>query len=261
MARRQLKGARILITGASSGIGRALCVRLCKHGACVLATARREDRLVRLQVDCAELPGTLQIIAGDLTLDSHREAILQWVDSQWGGIDVLVNNAGVGAIGRFDEATQDRLRQVMEVDFFAPVELTRLCLPWLRKGNRAAILNVGSVLAHRAVPNKSEYCAAKFAIRGWSESLRVELAKEGIDVLMLSPSTTRSEFFDSLVDTNPQEKSRSVGSMSSDRVAQLAVSALVRSKREMILSVGGRALVWAGRLFPRLTDRLLSRFA
>ena len=261
MARRQLKGARILITGASSGIGRALCVRLCKHGACVLATARREDRLVRLQADCAELPGTLQIIAGDLTLDSHREAILQWVDSQWGGIDVLVNNAGVGAIGRFDEATQDRLRQVMEVDFFAPVELTRLCLPWLRKGNRAAILNVGSVLAHRAVPNKSEYCAAKFAIRGWSESLRVELAKEGIDVLMLSPSTTRSEFFDSLVDTNPQEKSRSVGSMSSDRVAQLAVSALVRSKREMILSVGGRALVWAGRLFPRLTDRLLSRFA
>jgi short-subunit dehydrogenase len=261
MARRQLKGARILVTGASSGIGRALCVRLCKHGACVLATARREDRLVRLQVDCAELPGTLQIIAGDLTLDSHREAILQWVDSQWGGIDVLVNNAGVGAIGRFDEATQDRLRQVMEVDFFAPVELTRLCLPWLRKGNRAAILNVGSVLAHRAVPNKSEYCAAKFAIRGWSESLRVELAKEGIDVLMLSPSTTRSEFFDSLVDTNPQEKSRSVGSMSSDRVAQLAVSALVRSKREMILSVGGRALVWAGRLFPRLTDRLLSRFA
>jgi len=261
MARRQLKGARILVTGASSGIGRALCVRLCKHGACVLATARREDRLVRLQADCAELPGTLQIIAGDLTLDSHREAILQWVDSQWGGIDVLVNNAGVGAIGRFDEATQDRLRQVMEVDFFAPVELTRLCLPWLRKGNRAAILNVGSVLAHRAVPNKSEYCAAKFAIRGWSESLRVELAKEGIDVLMLSPSTTRSEFFDSLVDTNPQEKSRSVGSMSSDRVAQLAVSVLVRSKREMILSVGGRALVWAGRLFPRLTDRLLSRFA
>lgn len=261
MARRQLKGARILVTGASSGIGRALCVRLCKHGACVLATARREDRLVRLQVDCAELPGTLQIIAGDLTLDSHREAILQWVDSQWGGIDVLVNNAGIGAIGRFDEATQDRLRQVMEVDFFAPVELTRLCLPWLRKGNRAAILNVGSVLAHRAVPNKSEYCAAKFAIRGWSESLRVELAKEGIDVLMLSPSTTRSEFFDSLVDTNPQEKSRSVGIMSSDRVAQLAVSALVRSKREMILSVGGRALVWAGRLFPRLTDRLLSRFA
>jgi len=196
MARRQLKGARILVTGASSGIGRALCVRLCQHGASVLATARREDRLQRLQTDCASLPGTLQIIAGDLTLDAHREGILQWVASQWGGLDVLVNNAGVGAIGRFDAAKQDRLRHVMEVDFFAPVELTRHCLPWLRKGNRPAILNVGSVLAHRAVPNKSEYCAAKFAMRGWSESLRVELAKEGIDVLMLSPSTTRSEFFE-----------------------------------------------------------------
>jgi short-subunit dehydrogenase len=217
--------------------------------------------LQRLQTDCASLPGTLQIIAGDLTLDAHREGILQWVASQWGGLDVLVNNAGVGAIGRFDAAKQDRLRHVMEVDFFAPVELTRHCLPWLRKGNRPAILNVGSVLAHRAVPNKSEYCAAKFAMRGWSESLRVELAKEGIDVLMLSPSTTRSEFFDSLVDTDAQEKSRSLGSMSADRVAQLAVSALVRSKREMILSIGGRALVWAGRLFPRLTDRLLGKYA
>lgn len=148
MARRQLKGARILVTGASSGIGRALCVRLCQHGASVLATARREDRLQRLQTDCASLPGTLQIIAGDLTLDAHREGILQWVASQWGGLDVLVNNAGVGAIGRFDAAKQDRLRHVMEVDFFAPVELTRHCLPWLRKGNRPAILNVGLSLIH-----------------------------------------------------------------------------------------------------------------
>jgi short-subunit dehydrogenase len=261
MARRQLKGARILVTGASSGIGRALCVQLCQRGAMVLATARREDRLQRLQIDCSSSPGMLHILAGDLTLDSHRETVLQWIANHWKGLDVLVNNAGIGAIGRFDEATQDRLRQVMEVDFFAPVELTRVCLPWLRMGNKPAILNVGSVLSHRAVPNKSEYCAAKFAMRGWSESLRVELAKEGIDVLMLSPSTTRSEFFDSLIETDPIEKSRSLGSMSADRVAQLAISALVRSKREMILSVGGRALVWAGRLFPRLTDRLLDKFA
>ena len=95
----------------------------------------------------------------------------------------------------------------MEIDFFAPVELTRLCLPVLERGKRPAVLNVGSVLSHRAVPNKSEYCAAKFAMRGWTESLRVELQSKKIDVLMLSPSTTRSEFFDSLVDTKSDEKS------------------------------------------------------
>ena len=98
-------------------------------------------------------------------------------------------------------------------------------------------------------------------MRGWAESLRVELASKSIEVLMLSPSTTSSEFLDSLVDTKSDSKSESFGSMTPERVAQLAISALVRSKREMILSLGGKGLVWAGRLFPGLTDRILGKFA
>ena len=261
MARRNLKDARIIVTGASSGIGRALAIQLCQRGAHVLATARRIERLHALQDHCKSMPGKLTILEGDLTNEKHRQEILFLATSQWNALDVLINNAGAGAIGRFDTASSDRLRRVMEIDFFAPVELTRLCLPLLERGRKPAILNIGSVLSHRAVPNKSEYCAAKFAMRGWAESLRVELAAQRIEVLMLSPSTTRSEFLDALVDTKANEKSTSVGSMLPERVAQLAISALVRSKREMILSLGGKCLVWAGRLFPRITDRILGRFA
>lgn len=261
MARRDLKNARIILTGASSGIGRELTIQLCRRGASVLATARRLERLQELEHVCHNLPGKIHILAGDLTCEKHRQAIVDEIASRFHGLDCLVNNAGAGAIGRFDDATSDRLRKVMEIDFFAPVELTRLCLPLLERGIRPAILNIGSVLSHRAVPNKSEYCAAKFAMRGWAESLRVELARKKIEVLMLSPSTTRSEFLESLVETNADEKSQSLGSMSSERVAQLAISTLVRSKREMIISLGGKALVWAGRLFPRITDRVLGRFA
>ena len=261
MARRNLKDARIIVTGASSGIGRSLAIQLCLRGAHVLATARRAARLRELLEICKSTPGRLFIIEGDLTIEQHRLDILHQATTQWNAIDVLINNAGAGAIGRFDVATSDRLRRVMEIDFFAPVELTRLCLPLLEKGRRPAILNIGSVLSHRAVPNKSEYCAAKFAMRGWAESLRVELATQGIEVLMLSPSTTRSEFLDALLDTKSSEKSNSVGSMPPERVAHFAISALVRSKREMVLSLGGKCLVWAGRLFPRLTDRILGRFA
>lgn len=261
MARRNLKDARIIVTGASSGIGRALAIQLCQRGATVLATARRADRLQELAQVCHAMPGSLTTMVGDLTSEQHRQELVSLATVEWNAVDVLVNNAGAGAIGRFDGASAERLRRVMEIDFFAPVELTRLCLPLLAKGRRPAILNIGSVLSHRAVPNKSEYCAAKFAMRGWAESLRVELAAQRIEVLMLSPSTTRSEFFDSLVDTNPNVKSKSVGSMRPERVAQLAISTLVRSKREMILSLGGKGLVWAGRLFPRLTDRILGRFA
>lgn len=261
MARRIIHGSKIVVTGASSGIGRQLAIQLCERGAIVLATARRLERLESLQKQCENLPGQLSILAGDLTNSEHRRAIIDWCVENWKSIDVLINNAGAGAIGPFEQASSDRLRQVMEIDFFAPVELTRLSLPLLKQGNRPAIVNIGSVLSHRAVPNKSEYCAAKFAMRGWSESLRVELAHSKIEVLMISPSTTDSEFFDSLVATDSTAQSKSIGIMPAEKVARLAISALVRSKRELILSLGGRALVWCGRLFPRLTDRLLGRFA
>lgn len=260
MAKRDLRGTRVLVTGASSGIGREITLQLCKRGAQVLATARRVDRLMELSNQCKDLGHQLLILPGDLTQHRHREDLVAEAKLGMGGLDVLINNAGAGAIGPFSEATSERLRTIMEIDFFAPVELTRLCLPMLEVGIRPAILIIGSVLSHRAIPNKSEYCASKFAMRGWSESLRVELASKKIEVLMLSPSTTRSEFFDSLVETDPKQNSRSVGSMSAEQVAKQAISVLVRSKREMILSLGGKALVWAGRLFPRVTDRILGRF-
>lgn len=258
MARRRLEGLRVLLTGASSGIGLSLGKELSRSGAQVLATARRTDRLEHLVQETQGDPGRVFCLAGDLTAPEHRLQLVAWCKTHWQGLDVLINNAGAGAIGPFVQADVERLRKIMEIDFFAPAELTRLCIPLLRSGKRPAVLNIGSVLAHRAVPNKSEYCAAKFALRGWAESIRVELAPLGIEVLMVSPSTTRSEFFSALVDTNADAQSRSFGSMSPDRVAQLAIKALVRSKRDMILSLGGRALVAMGRWFPGLTDRILA---
>ncbi|MBM3963898.1 MAG: SDR family NAD(P)-dependent oxidoreductase [Planctomycetes bacterium] len=254
---------RVIVTGASSGIGYQLALQLARSGSRVLVTARRKERLDQLiaesLVGADHTTGQIHALPGNLTDPAHRAAIADWCYREWGGIDTLVNNAGAGAIGPFADASADRLRRVMEIDFFAPVELTRICLPLLLNGISPAVLNIGSVLGHRAVPDKSEYCAAKFAMRGWSESIRVELAQLNVEVLMVSPSTTKSEFFDSLVDTNPDIKSRSLGIMSPERVAQLAIRALVKSKRDMILSLGGKVLVWLGRFFPRLTDFILTR--
>jgi len=259
VAKRRIEGLRVLLTGSSSGIGFCLAKQLTQAGANVLATARRLDRLQRLAEQTQGGPGKLTILAGDLTCHEHRQRLVDWCLEHWNSLDVLVNNAGAGAIGPFEHAGGDRLRRVMEIDFFAPAELTRLCIPLLKAGKRPAVLNIGSVLAHRAVPNKSEYCAAKFALRGWAESIRVELAPIGIEVLMVSPSTTRSEFFDSLVDTPAGAKSPSVSSMSPERVAQLAIGVLVKSKREAVLSLTGKALVAMGRWFPSLTDRILAK--
>lgn len=266
MPARKIDGLRVLVTGASSGIGYELAAQLAQRGAQVLATARRESRLQDLQASLQKSDAALakqpklNYLAGDLTEQSHRLKLVEWIETNWGAIDVLINNAGSGAIGRFDSANAERMRKVMEIDFFAPVELTRLSLPLLKKGARPAIMVVGSVLAIRAVPRKSEYCAAKFALRGWAEALRVELAQEKIEVLQVHPSTTNSEFFDSLTDTAAEERSSSVGSMEPAKVASHAISALIRSRREMILSPGGKLLVWASKRFPKLVDRMLIKF-
>ncbi len=260
MPARQVKGLRVLVTGASSGIGAEIAIQLARRGAKVLATARRAERLDQLRVLARDAAGSIETLPGDLTSDQHRQELNKWIASNWGALDVLVNNAGSGAIGKFENASPERMRSVMEIDFFAPVELTRSLLPLLRKGKRPAILIIGSVLAIRAVPRKSEYCAAKFALRGWAEALRCELAPERIEVLQVHPSTTRSEFFESLHGTPQHERSKSVGSMEPAIVAKQAISSLIRSRREMILSPGGKFLVWASKRFPKTLDRILIRF-
>jgi short-subunit dehydrogenase len=262
MARRSFAGKRILLTGASSGIGWYLASLLVRAGAYVVVTGRRAERLAQLRLSFGNPDKRLIAVPGDISDPAHREKLIATAERELGGLDILINNAGIGAIGCFADASPERLRRVFEVDFFAAAELTRLALPLLKKGSQPAIGIVSSVLAHRGVPGKSEYCAAKFAMRGWAESLRVELKSSGIDVISVSPSTTESEFFDNLVDTSKHQSSASFGRQSAESVAKKVFSAMKSSKREMILSAPGKALVWFSRLAPaRLVDRVLRDFA
>lgn len=255
-------GKLAVVTGASSGIGRCLCLRLVAAGCSVLAVARRGDRLESLQ---SEAQGTgvdsarIHAVVGDVTERATRDQIVQRADSLAERMDLLVNNAGVGGIGPFESASPQRLRHIMEVNFFAPVELTRTLLPMLHAGGNGVICNIGSVLGHRAVPNKSEYCASKFALHGWSDALRTELAGSGITVTLVSPSTTRSEFFDSLVGTEPGASSNSLGSWPPDRVAARTLRAIRHRRSEVILSGGGKLLVYGDRLCPPLMNWLLKK--
>ncbi len=251
------KDAVAVVTGASSGIGRCLCELLLDRGATVVANARRAERIDSLG---KSHPGKLIPVVGDITEPDVRNRITEAARSiRDDQVDLLVNNAGVGAIGPFADATPERLRRVMEVNFFAPAELTRQLIPSLRGGRAPVICNIGSVLGHRAVPMKSEYCASKFALHGWSDSLRAEIAQDGIQVTIVSPSTTQSEFFDSLVETEPEQKSASLGSWKPERVARTALAAIRARRSEVICSLGGKALVYADRLSPPLMNVILAK--
>ncbi len=251
----------MIVTGASSGIGAALSAELHEAGAQLLLTARRADRLQALATQLGSQGKPVVWMPGDITCESVRAELLDVVQRQWGGLDVLINNAGVGARGTFITATQERLRRVMEVNFFAPVEFIRKMLPLLRRGRQPLIVNISSVLGHRAVPGKSEYCASKFALHGFSDALRAELKGDGVEVLLVSPSTTRSEFEQSVVeDTAGEDRSWRMGQMTSEQVARQTVRAIRQGRHEIILSPGGKLLVWLDRLSPPLVNRLVARF-
>lgn len=264
MPRRQLYGRTALLTGASSGIGAALARELNRHGVRLLLTARREHRLQELAGELtADGRARVDYLPGDITRAEHRQALVNTAREMLGGLDILINNAGVGSMGPFADGPPDRLRRVMELNFFSAAELIRTAIPLLRKGHRPLIVNVGSVLGHRAVPGKSEYCASKFALHGFSDALRAELAVCGIDLLLVSPSTTQSEFFDKL--ENPSGDGRSVAKtvrrgMTSKRVACHIVRAMQAGKHEIILSIGGKLLVWLDRLCPPVANWLVARF-
>jgi short-subunit dehydrogenase len=260
MSRRRIEGIRGIVTGASSGIGREMALELARQGARLVVTARRADRLSQLADEIRSLDREVHAVPGDITDAQLRGDVLATARRALGGLDLLVNNAGVGAIGAFAEAGESRLRRVMEVNFFAPAELMRAALPLLRDGNRPMIVNVSSVLGHRAVPKKSEYCASKFALHGLSDAVRAELVRCGIDVLLVSPSTTKTEFFDSVLEKKAHLPWLAWGGMRADAVARKAVRAIRRGRQEIILTPGGKLLVWADRLCPPVVNRLVARF-
>lgn len=261
--RRKIADKCLLVTGASSGIGRELAIQLALKGARLLVTARRRELLESLTTEVRHLkPGAqIDFFPGDITDPEFRTQLVHEVGQKWARLDGLINNAGVGAMGRFADSTPETLRQLMEVNFFAPVELIRLALPWLQQGQQPIIVNMGSVLGHRAVPLKSEYCASKFALHGLSDALRAELASIGIDLTMISPSTTDSEFFDHAIQDTTQKNWKGGSTSSVARVATATIRAMTKGSHDVILTLGGKSLVLLDRLAPTLADHAMQRWA
>lgn len=260
MARRQLQDKRALVTGASGGIGRALALELARHGADVALVARREDRLASVAADIVKLGRRAEIVIGDVTDGETRQSALDVAKEKLGGLDVLVNNAGVSAHGRFAAADPDRLRPIMETNFFAAVELTRAALPLLKTGREPIIVNIGSVLGRRGCPHKSEYSASKFALTGFSEALRAELAPQGIDVLLVTAGPTDTEFFQHLLEEHGELPWGEGKPVSPERVARATVRAIKQGRHEIVPSWRGWLMLTANRFFPRLVDWAMARY-
>jgi NAD(P)-dependent dehydrogenase (short-subunit alcohol dehydrogenase family) len=170
-----------LVTGASSGIGEALALRLAEMGVTVYAAARRLDRMEHLKEKL------IRVLPLDLTDDASIEACYRTIDTEVGGIDILINNAGYGSYGSIEEMPLEAARRQFEVNLFGLGRITQLAIPHMRSKRSGLIINVSSIGGIGAYPYGGWYHATKFALEGLSSSLRQELAPFGVDVVILRP--------------------------------------------------------------------------
>ncbi len=259
MGQRNLQGSRVLITGASQGIGRALAVAAAARGARVLAAARSADLLRALAEQVRSTGGIVETVQADVTSPQDRQAMHDAALKHFGGLDILVNNAGIGATGHFAEGGPERLRQIMEVNFFGLAETTRMLLPLLRQGNQPAIVNISSIAGKRGIPARSDYSASKFAVQGFSEALRAELGPQGIDVLVVSPGLTQTNFSKNMIEQKARMQLDHLRGWTPEQVAQATLRAIERGSWETNLTFQGKLIILVSRFFPRLADRIARR--
>jgi short-subunit dehydrogenase len=256
---RDLRGLRLLITGASSGIGRCLVQQAARAGARVALAARSAEPLHAVVAELARDGHDALAVPADVTVPAERQRLLDTVVSRFGGLDVLINNAGVGSWGHFAGGSEAILRQVMEVNFFAAAELTRLAIPALTDGNRPAVVNIASMCGRRGMPAWSEYSASKFALCGLTEALRGELARFDVDVLLVLPGLTRSDLARHLLRSEGRYPIAYDKGMPPENVAAAALDALRRNRTETVVGSDARWMLRVNRFWPRLVDRLLAR--
>ncbi|HVJ83497.1 MAG TPA: SDR family NAD(P)-dependent oxidoreductase [Planctomycetia bacterium] len=257
--KRTIAGKRVLVTGASSGIGRATAKEFAARGAKVLAVARTESKLAALAEEVRAAGGTLFPFVADICKEEDRQAAVAEAALRLGGLDILVNNAGIGAFGHFIDLGPEVLRQLFEVNFFALAECCRAAIPELAKGDDPTIVNVSSMTGRRGIPAWTDYSASKFAVCGFSEALRPELARFGIELTLVVPGLTRSDLGRHLLVDRGRMPPPFEKGIPTETVAAAIVNGVERRKNEVRVERNARLLLFFNWLAPRFVDWRLRR--
>ena len=254
-----LEGKVALVTGASSGIGEAAALELARRGASVAVAARSVEKLEALAGRASASGGRVLVVDADVADRDSVGAMVGRVLAEFGGLDVLVNNAGLGLSGRVSELRAEDLRYVFEVNTVGPLNCLQAALPHMGRGGR--IVNVSSVVGKRAIPKVGGYCSTKFALNALSDALRVEVAERGVSVTSVYPGTTRTAFRDNSRRTRDEKRGWRPKGVTPERVAKKIADAAEKGPRDVYVTLSDRLFVAGVTLFPGLTDLLLRSWA
>jgi NAD(P)-dependent dehydrogenase (short-subunit alcohol dehydrogenase family) len=256
---RTLGGKVAIVTGASSGIGEATARELASRGASVVLASRAVDRLEGLRREISASGGAALALKTDVSDRGSVEAMVRRTVGEFGSLDVLVNNAGLGLSGRISEVRPEDVRHVFEVNTVGPLNCIQAALPHMGEGGR--IVNVSSVVGKRAIPKVGAYCATKSALNALSDALRVEIAGRKIAVTSVYPGTTRTSFRDNSRRTKSEKRGWRPRGVTPDRVARKIADAAEKGPRDVYVTLPDRIFIGGVTLFPGLADRVLSSWA
>jgi len=193
---RHLNGRVVIVTGASSGIGRETALAFARGGAHVVLAARREERLREVAAQISDTSSGALVVPTDVGASGDVERLVSETIGTYGRVDVLINNAGFGCSGTIDETPEALMRELFEVNYMGAFNATRAVLPHMRRQRSGHIVNVSSVVGRLSFPFHGAYAATKAALIAMTEALRGELAGSGVTATVVLPASTRTEFFD-----------------------------------------------------------------
>jgi len=256
------KDKTVIVTGASSGIGKALAFRLASQGARLALAARNAERLESVAEECCQRGAKALALPTDVANEEQCQALIQRTYEEYGQIDMLINNAGIGVASTLEDLPNLTLfKQVIDVNFYGTVYCSYYALPYLKK-TKGRLVNISSLGGKLAIPFNTSYIASKFAVIGFSDSLRMELAQAGVSVTAICPYWVVTEFHEHFMNKDGQPKGPSGRAiytrkmMTADECAKIALKGALKRKREVMMGPGSLA-VWLKLLAPGLLDKFI----
>lgn len=248
----------IIITGASSGIGKALAVQALEQGAMVAVCARNLQKLEEVYRDFDQ--NSLLLVQADVSKKEDCSQFVAAVIEKWQRIDWLINNAGISMRALFAETELSVIESLMDINFWGTVYMTKFALPEITR-SKGGIVGISSIAGYRGLPGRAGYSASKFAMQGFLETLRTELLYTGVHVMWAAPGFTSSNIRNTALaaDGNSQKETPLAEDklMSAETCAKIIVEGMKKRKRTLVLTAQGKATVWINKLFPGWMDKMV----
>lgn len=256
----RLEGKVVIITGASSGIGRALAIECAAQKAKVVLAARRRELMMEIAVHISAMGCDVLTVKTDVSVEEECKSLIDAAIEKFGRIDILINNAGISMRALFEHADIEVLRKVVDINFWGTVYCTHYALPWLLK-SKGSLVGISSIAGFKGLPGRTGYSASKFAMQGFMESVRTENMKRGLHVLVVCPGFTRSEIREKAFLANGEQQGVSPRNeqkmMDPECVAKKTINAVLKKRRLLILTLEGKFIIALQRLFPTMLDKIV----